>query len=568
MKVLAIDTEYAKGNTVWTTLRSYSYSWDHGVAHFVEWGDKAAIFLQGMLDSLEPGDKLVMHNQIADSVILTVHGIRVPFELLEDTMVMAAVLCEPSIGLKDLAYRHQNMHMTVLEELTGSGKKERSVLDIPADELAPYACADADATRRLYLTLAAKLALEPSLQFVYESIERPLFEPLVDMQITGLCLDLDVLAALGRDVDEVIKTEQEALWSIAGRQLNLSSNTQLQAYVYGDLAYEPISNSKTGRNTLDSKAVTRLRFKKDHPFLARLPFFKQAVKLKSTYINGLPKLVGPSGRLHPTPKQVGTGTGRMSSEDPNSQNLPIRTKLGARIREAFVAPKGYRFVGADCAALEVRTLALVSREPKLVNAFQEAGRTGVKFDVHRWVEDNAHIPRRGAKILTFGRTFGQGKDAAYTEVVFAFQEANETPPTLAEFEDMYSKHAQILSALPIHERNTRNAILNQGYVETYYGRRMYCTDLRGPAFRSALSMGPQGTGGDTIKLMIPPVWKLCKATGSSLVNAVHDELSCYVPDEAGESFEPAIKTAMESAVSWPIPMLVEVLHGNSWASAH
>ena len=569
-KTLAIDCEYEAVNPAWAKLRSYSYSWEPGSARFLEWSDKSAAYLQSMLDSLDGDDVLVMHQYgNCDCTILQNHGIRIPFERLHDTLVMLYVLQHPTLSLKGAASDLLGMHMTNLDELTGSGKKAVSVLELPQASLAPYACADADATGRLYSLLRQKLEAEPALWFVYDQIERPCMQALTDMQIHGVMVDWKHLDSIGKDVDQVIQAEREVLLSLVGRDMNLESDKQRMAYVYGELNLPVQTNSKTGHASLDKKAVTRLRML--YPtlkFLEHLPSYDEAVTLRTRYINGLPKKQGPDGWLHPVFNAAGAGTGRMASEQPNYQQMPIRTRLGARIREAFVAPQGKTFVGGDYSQLELRTLALVTRDTKLTGEFIRAHQEGTEFDIHTWVANNAGIPRRAAKILTFGRLFGQGADAAYQEVVFNFQEAGEAPPTRLDFDRMYAKHAQILSALPTHERNTRNAVLNWGYVETYYGRRMRATQPRGPEFRSALSMGPQGTGGDTIKLAIPKVWKLCKQYGCALVGAVHDELCNYVPNEHVEGFSIDLKQTMESVVSWPLPLVSEVKHGRSWAEAH
>lgn len=581
--ILAIDTEYEPVNPAWAKLRSYSYSLEDKSARFVEWDQegRARAHLQSLLDS---ADTIVMHNQVSDSTILSQHGVIIPYSKLHCTLVMAHTLaCFKSISLKSLGYELLGRHWSTFEE-TMDG---RDIMTLPASEFYEYACTDADVTRRLYPILKERL-LKEGLWHIYEDIERPLFQIVVSMQLEGVVVDWDHLKKLGVEYESVAATLREELITASNGQVkNPNSTKQASAFIYGTLGY-PKQKNKEGRVTFDSKAVARLRTIKSHPFLDKYPLFKQTAKLKSTYTDGLPHLMCPHpgcGRLHPVFKQFGAATGRFSSEWPNFQNLPVRTEQGARIREAFTVPPGALWLGVDASQLELRTLAAITRDPKLTAFFQEcaalykherAARLD-KGDIHSWVAQLAGIPRRPTKILTYGRMFGQGKRAAYTELCVAALDAGETPPSFATFEVFHRKHAEILSALPRWEAMCRQSILNKGYVETFYGRRVYTSDLQGGGWRSALSQGPQGTAADWIKLTMPRVFALCSEYKYSLFGQVHDELNIVVPPEAltrpghvgtVHAFRHQLKRTMEETVRWQVPVEVEIKVGRTWSQAH
>lgn len=577
MRILAIDSEYEHANTFSTQLGGFSYSWEEGVASFLPWTSAASQVCQRLLDEAEI---VVMHNQVADSMVLSRHGINIPYDKLHCTLVMAYVLREEELGLKSLASKYCGMNMVELSEYTGQygTKSFVDILDLPINIVWPYACRDADATRRLYLYLKKKLEAEPKLNFIYESIERPLFPVVVDMQKEGMLVDVERCRTLDGELAEVEKLLAEGMRSIVGRPLSWGHSPAVQEYVYGELGY-PVQTGKEGRPTLDSKqAIPTLRSLGGYPtkgeeFLRTLADWRHVRKLRSSYTQTLPLIVDCNNYVHPTFKQAGAGTGRFSCAEPNIQQIPIRASkesqeeghpLGEWVRELFIAPEGYDWVGPDLSGIELRTFAMVARDRVLIKGYQE----NPNFDPHQYVEDIIGTPRRANKVLTYGRMFGQGEEAAYQEVAKNFQENHLPPPTREEFKVMRRKHAQLLPSLSTYVDKIKGDLLRQGYVETWLGRRIYFKTARGHDLRSAQSSPPQGTAADLMKIILRNMWEMCKREGAVLIGTVHDETPIYARKEDSKRIGILAKEVMETAVNWPVPIMAEVKIGKNWAEAH
>lgn len=571
MITLAIDTEYSHENTYHATLGCFSYSMEEGVASCVPWTEGGSSLCQALLDK---ADIVVMHNQVVDSMVLERHGIEIPYSKLHDTLVMAYVLREEELGLKSLASKYCSLNMIELEEYTGKygTKSFVDVLDLPLPLVWPYACRDADATRRLYHVLKGKLEAEPSLLYIYEEVERPLFPVVVSMQKEGMLIDIERCLSLDEELSEVERLLTSSMRSIVGYPLSWGHSPSVQSFVYGRLGY-PEQLNKEGRPTLDSKlAIPTLRDIKEHPFLANLADLRHIKKLRSSYTKTLPLLVDCNNYVHPTFKQAGANA-RFSCAEPNVQQVPIRASkesqeqghpLGEWIRELFIAPDGEDWVGVDLSGIELRTFAMVARDKNLIRGYQE----NPKFDPHQWVEDIIGTPRRANKVLTYGRMFGQGENAAYQEIVRNYQENGINPPTRAEFMGFRKKHSRLLPSLDAYVRRVRDDIINRGYVETWLGRREYYKSARGHDLRSAQSYPPQGTAADLMKLSLRPIWDYCQQMGVRLVGTIHDEVAIYAPHWLAEDVAIKVKEIMETTVSWPVPIKAEWKRGKNWAESH
>lgn len=572
VSILAIDTEYEHKNTVFAQLGCFSYSLREGHGRCIPWTDEGKKLCQELIDAC---DVLVMHNQVADSMVLSQHGIKIPYEKLHCTLVMAYVLREEELGLKSLCSKYCGMNMIELEEYTGKHgtKGFVDVLDLPINVVYPYACRDADGTRRLYFILKQKLEQEPQLHFIYEEVERPLFPIVVDMQRVGMRIDLERCASLDVELEGVERLLLSSMRSIVGRPLSWGYSPSLQNYVYGELGY-PIQFGKDGRPTLDSKlAIPKLREIKEHPFLKNLADWRHVRKLRSSYTQTLPLLADEKGYVHPTFKQAGAGSGRFSCADPNIQQIPIRASkesqeeghpLGEWIRELFIPPDEEDWVGVDLSGVELRTFAMVARDKVLIEGY----RNNPDFDPHQYVNDIIGIPRRAAKVLTYGKMFGQGDEAAYQEIVRNYQENGLEPPTRLEFEGFRKKHLQLLPGLGGYVSRIRSEIISRGYVETWLGRREYFKSAKGHDLRSAQSYPPQGTAADLMKLILPRMWEMCKEMGATLRGTVHDETPITARREISEEVGRRGKEIMESTVDWPVPIKAEVKIGRNWAEAH
>ena len=575
-----MDTEYQKGNPVFTPLAGYSYSTKPGQARYVPHSGGLSQ-LQRMLDD---ADVVVMHNQAADSTILTAHGLKIPYARLHDTMGMAHLLCKEAIGLKSLAYTELGVDMTELQELTGSGAKERSVLDIPPEELGPYACADADMTGQLYTKFAGEMERDPLTQYIYESIERPLFPIVVDMARTGMVVDLAKLPGIEREVQERW-TEMEARilelpdlpqkWKRYKRKpdvllpFNIGSPSQVAEYLYRVLRLPPQTHPKTGQlSTDESSLFALLESGHEHPFIQHLLDWRECAKLVGTYIRGIKEEAKEDGygqhRIHTTLKQFSAKTGRTSYEG-LLQTIPIRTNLGSRLRAVFTAPAGNDFLDADYSQVELRTFTLVSGDKRLVEYYQDKG-----ADLHKWVVDQSGIPRRSAKVLTFGRLFDQQEASAYMRVYADYRDAGEKPPTREEFHKFYAQHKREVPALDQYHQRIQREVRQSGEVRTWAGRRLVVPkDAKGTLLRTAYSHPIQGTAADLLKLAMPLVWEYVNGVGGKLIAPIHDELVCYVPkgDVSGRA-KGAVKWIMEDVVHWPVPVIAEVKVGDDWASTH
>ena len=562
MIVLAVDTEYSFGNPVWTQLGGYSFSLAPGTATYRPWTDSSREALQLLINSC---DLLIMHNQIADSIVLMQNGIHIPFTKLHDTLVMAYVLRKPELGLKPLANSELGMVMTTMEELTGIGKNKLDPLDIPMKELYPYACADADATRRLFFVLMGQLEAIPELLWVYENIERPTFEVNCAMQIHGVNVDWYYLADLQQELEATIIGLKQTMRSIVGRPLSWGHSPSVQAYIYNELGY-PVQLSREGRPTLESKkAIPALIAIDNHPFLTTYRDYKEIVKNKGSYCDKLPKMAY-KGRLHPSFKQFGTASGRYSSADPNLQNIPIRTEVGKRVRAAFIPDSGHVWLGVDYSQIELVMLAAITKDPVLVEIFQ--GHNPEIKDVHAYVTQIGGVPRRVAKELTYGKMNGQSMYGAYENVVKSYTVEGEKPPTWDEFVPMFRKHEQVLTVLPKHIKSVQYKIATQGYISTYFGRRMYGDKIKGEEFRSLLCLPHQGTAADIMKLALPEVYRLCQQYGANLICTVHDEVGISCPPEMVDLLGPLIQAEMENVWEFIVPIKTELKVGNNWEEAH
>lgn len=564
MNILAIDTEYEPVNTCWAELGGYSFSLDQGIGTFRPWTEASKQALQALLDTC---DLLIMHNQIADSTILMQHGIKIPFDKLHDTLVMAYVLRKPELGLKPLANSELSMTMTTMDELVGVGKVKQNILDLPISVVWPYACADADATRRLYFVLLDQLKKEPELLWVYENIERPLFELNCMMQIEGVSVDWGYLQQLEVELEETIKLLASTMRSIVGKPLSWGHSPSVQSYVYGTLEY-PVQYTDDGRPTLDSKhAIPTLRSYREHPFLQVYVEYNHVRKIKTSYCTKLPKMAGPDGKLHPSFKQFGASTGRYSSAEPNLQNNPMNTELGKRVRQAFIAPKGQVWLGVDYSQIELRTLAIITGDKVLADIYHEKN-PEIK-DVHDYVVQlTGGVPRRVAKEITYGKMNGQSIYGAYDAVVRSYVADGLEALSWDDFVPMFKQHEQVLTVLPKHQKTVAYKIAEQGYISTYFGRRMYGNKTKGEEFRSLLSMPHQGTAADIMKLALPRVYRVCVSYGAKLIGTIHDEVAITCDPAILDSIVPEVVEAMENVWPFSIPIKVEVKIGSNWGEAH
>ena len=420
---------------------------------------------------------------------------------------------------------------------------------------------------RLYGRLRERLEGEEKLLWLYQELERPLSRVLAHMEATGVRLDVPYLRALSLEVEAEVRRVEEEVFRLAGHPFNLNSRDQLERVLFDELGLPAIGKTeKTGKRSTSAAVLEALR--EAHPIVAKILEYRELTKLKSTYIDPLPGLVHPkTGRLHTRFNQTATATGRLSSSDPNLQNIPVRTPLGQRIRRAFVAEEGWLLVALDYSQIELRVLAHLSGDENLIRVFKEG--QDIHTETASWMfavpkEAVDPLMRRAAKTVNFGVLYGMSAHRLSQELSIPYEEA-------AAFIERYFQTFPKVRAWierTLEEGRTR------GYVETLFGRRRYVPDLtarvksvREAAERMAFNMPIQGTAADLMKLAMVRLFPRLKEAGARMLLQVHDELVLEAPEKRAEEVAALAKEVMEGVYPLAVPLLVEVGMGEDWLSA-
>lgn len=446
----------------------------------------------------------------------------------------------------------------------GSGRKARTFDNIPPEELAEFACERADLSLRLRAPLEAALA-EQTLSELMNTVELPLSRVLANMELDGVLVDPAVLRTLGVTVDAELTELEKAAQDIAGEEFNVHSPRQLEKLLFDQLGLKPLKRTKTARST---DAATLEALQDEHELPKLILDIRQLAKLKSTYIDALPELIDEkTGRIHTQWRQAVAATGRLSSTDPNLQNIPIRSELGRTIRSAFVAPPGQQVISADYSQIELRVLAHLSQDPVLLEAFRTGEdihtRTAVEiFEVP--AEELTAEHRRRAKAVNFGVIYGQGDSGLAKSLGIHRAEASSF---IAAYFRRYQGVREFM------ERTLTEARAGGG-VRTLLGRHRLIPDLtsgnrarRLAAERIAMNAPIQGSAADILKLAMLALREPVVA-GARMVLTVHDELVFEVPEGSVTDAVPRIRTAMEGAFELAVPLVVDVGHGANWKAAH
>ncbi|AUX27310.1 DNA polymerase I [Sorangium cellulosum] len=499
-------------------------------------------------------------------VILLRHGIGL-VGVAFDTM-LASYLLDPEAKnqLHELAERELGQKMRTLEEVAPKrrGQAQRGLDEIELGEASGFAAAFADVALALTDRLRPRLRAE-RLEDLLVQIELPLAAVLAEMELTGVLCDPKALAALGAQMTTELAALEQKARELLGHDVNLASPKQLEAVLFDELKLRSQRKTKTGRST-DADVLEALT--EDHPFPGVVLEHRAIAKLKGTYVDALPRLVHPvTGRIHTRWSQAVAATGRLSSQDPNLQNIPIRTELGRMIRRAFVAPPGSVIVSADYSQIELRVLAHLSRDPVLVDAFRAGQDVHVRTAMEIFGVDEAGVTdemRRRSKTINFGVIYGMGEAALAKRLDISRAEA-------ARFIDAYfSRYRGVHEFM---ERTMADARRSES-VRTLLGRRRLLPDLRSSdrmrraqAERIAQNTPIQGTAADLLKLAMVRVPRPV-VPGARMVLTVHDELAFEVPVEAVDEAKARIREAMESVFPLDVPLVVDIGHGPTWADAH
>ncbi len=503
------------------------------------------------------------HNAKFDMMALAQQGVWVR-GLTMDSMV-GAYLLNPGrrgLGLKDQAFEHLGIIMTPITDLIGAGSRQITMAQAPIRAAADYAGADADMTYRLAGVIEAMLK-ERQLYKLFSEVEMPLIPVLARMEMAGILVDAAFLRRMATELDEQIKALEKSIYEAVGHEFNINSTKQLGDILFGELKLPPIRKTKTGYS-VDAEVLDTL--KGAHPAIDNLLEYRQLGKLKSTYVDGLLVLIHKDGRVHTSFNQTIASTGRLSSSQPNLQNIPIRTEVGRRIRRAFLADPGCVLLTADYSQVELRILAHITREPALVAAFEK------NEDVHAATAARLYkIPldevtpamRRLAKTINFGVLYGQSPFGLARVADISQNEA-------AEYIRNYEATFPLVKA---YVEETKAFARSQGYVETLLGRRRYMPDLlslpmvqRQAAEREAINMPIQGTNADIIKIAMVRLQHHFEELGlrARMILQVHDELVFETPQDEIELVKGIVCATMEGAMTLSVPLKVDVKIGQNW----
>jgi DNA polymerase I len=489
-----------------------------------------------------------------------------------DTMLESYVLDSTATrhDMDSLALKYLDHSTVRFEDIAGKGAKQLTFDQIDLAQAAPYAAEDADVTLRLHQHLWTKLEAEPSLAKVLHEIEMPLVPVLARIERQGALVDANLLGLQSNELGEKLVALERQAFEIAGEEFNLASPKQLGVILYEKLGLPVISKTAKGQASTAEAVLAELA-EQDYELPKVLMQYRTLSKLKSTYTDRLPEQINPrTGRIHTSYHQAVAATGRLSSTDPNLQNIPIRTAEGRRIRQAFVAPKGYKLLAADYSQIELRIMAHLAKDESLLDAFRH-GR-----DVHKAtaaevfgvpLDEVSTDQRRSAKAINFGLIYGMSAFGLAKQIGCDRKQAQ------AYIDVYFARYPGVLAYM----ERTRAQAAEQGFVETLFGRRLYLPDihaknqaLRKAAERTAINAPMQGTAADIIKRAMVTVdnWLSESGLDAKVILQVHDELVLEVREDLVEHVREQIKPLMGNAAELDVPLLVEVGVGANWDEAH
>ncbi len=527
--------------------------------------------LQALRPILEDPDKAKLgHHLKYDAHVLARHGIKLRgmrFDSMLESYVLNSVATRHDM---DSVARHYLDRETIhYEDVAGKGAKQLTFNQVDIETASPYAAEDADITLQLHLKLWESLGKEPSLKAVYEDIEQPLVPILLEMEENGVLVDRQMLADQSHELMQTMASLETQAHELAGGPFNLGSPKQLQEILFEQQGLPVIRKTPKGQPSTAEDVLVELSH--DYELPRVIIDYRSVSKLKSTYTDKLPKQIVPAtGRIHTSYHQAVAATGRLSSTDPNLQNIPIRTEEGRRIRQAFVAPEGHQLLAADYSQIELRIMAHLSADEGLLGAF--AG----DQDVHRataaevfgvTLDDVSADQRRSAKAINFGLMYGMS----------AFGLAKQLDVSRGEAQDYIDLYFDRYPGVKHYMDSIREKASEKGYVETVFGRRLYLPEInarnvqrRQYAERSAINAPMQGTAADIIKRAMIRVhdWLSGSGLGTRMIMQVHDELVFEVPNAEIDDVEAKVCELMSGAAELAVPLKVDAGRGANWDEAH
>ncbi|MCC5098730.1 DNA polymerase I [Xanthomonas campestris] len=576
----AFDTETDSLDALQANLIGLSVAAEPGQAAYLPFGhdfpgapaqlDRTQALAQLAPLLIDPAVRKLGQHGKYDLHVMRRHGIALA-GYADDTLLESFVLNSGSArhDMDSLAKRYLGYDTVKYEDICGKGAKQIKFAQVSLEDATRYAAEDADITLRLHQVLGKRLAAEPALESVYREIEMPLVGVLERIEANGVCVDAAELRRQSADLSKRMLAAQQKATELAGRTFNLDSPKQLQALLFDELKLPAVVKTPKGQPSTNEEALEAIADQHELPRV--ILDYRSLAKLRSTYTDKLPEMIHPqSGRVHTSYHQAGAATGRLSSSDPNLQNIPIRTEDGRRIRRAFVAPAGRKLIACDYSQIELRIMAHLSGDPGLVGAFESGA------DVHRataaevfgrTIDTVSGDERRAAKAINFGLMYGMS----------AFGLARQLGIGRGEAQDYIALYFSRYPGVRDFMETTRQQARDKGYVETVFGRRLYLDFInagsqgqRAGAERAAINAPMQGTAADIIKRAMVSVdgWIADRAQRALMILQVHDELVFEADADFVDTLLAEVTARMSGAASLRVPLVVDSGVGDNWDEAH
>ena len=575
-KRFAIDTETTSLDYRVAEMVGFSVAFDAKDAYYVPLahdyeGAPEQLNREAIIQQIKPiledtSVEKIGHHLKYDAHIFENHGIHLQGWYF-DTMLASYVLNSVATrhGMDDVARVYLSHLTTTFEQVAGKGAKQKTFNQIEIETAAHYAAEDAHVTYRLYEVLDRKLKELPELSSILHNIEVPVASVLTRMEENGIALDLNFLDQLSISFSETIQDLENQIIEIAGESFNVSSPKQVGEVLFEKMGLKGGKKTATGQYSTSEAILEKI----DHPITALIIEYRGLTKLKSTYTDGLLKQANPeTQRVHTSYHQALTATGRLSSTDPNLQNIPVRENIGRQIRQAFIAPEGRILLAADYSQIELRLMAHFSQDEALVHAFNHGQ------DVHSRtasevlgvaLENVTSDQRRQAKAVNFGLLYGMSEFGLIRQLGF----------TREESQNYIKQYFHRYPGIYEYMQRTRQIALEQGFVETITGRRLYTPDIKASnmmvrkgAERAAINAPLQGSAAEIIKMAMIEVDKILPKNQAKLLLQVHDELVFEVDEDIADEISVKIQDVMQKVVTLSVPLLVEVGKGKNWDEAH
>ncbi|MDX1672913.1 MAG: DNA polymerase I, partial [Balneolaceae bacterium] len=571
---ICFDTETDGVDPVTAGLVGISLSSTAGVAYYIPVNLDEGMEKEEVIEILKPlfTDQSLLkiaHHYKFDYMILKRAGLGLEGDAF-DTMVAGYLIdANQKLKMDDLARKYLKYDPIPIQDLIGRGRKQKSMDELPPEKVTVYACEDADITLRLYEVLSDRLE-EDELDEIAEQIEFPLMDVLAEMELHGIRVDEEMLNEFSGILTEDLKKLEQEIYELAGVEFNINSPQQLGEVMFDKMGLPAGKKTKTGQYSTAESVLTDLAADYEMPNL--ILEYRALSKLKSTYVDALPKLINEeTGRIHTSFNQSVAATGRLSSSNPNLQNIPIRTERGREIRKAFIAEEGFQLLSADYSQVELRVIASIAEDENMIRAFKEGedihARTAKELFGLDTIDDVTPDQRRKAKEVNFGIPYG----------VSAYGLASRLGISREEGKEMIDQYFDRFPGILDYINETKEFAREHGYVKTLMGRRRYIPEIksgnwnvRSFAERTAINMPIQGTAADIIKLAMIDIQKYIEQhdLNTRMLLQVHDELVFEIPDEELDVMPDKIRELMESAYTLKVPLKVDMGIADNWLDAH